>query len=103
MMAGAGSPKGQQAWTSASSYTFTVPAGVSSVCILCVGGGGGGAGSEGEFESGAGGGGGALSYSNAVAVTPGEGLAFVVGAAGSGGSAGWKYGTSPTICPQLAR
>lgn len=33
---------GQQAYTTAGTYTFTVPAGVTSICVVCVGGGGGG-------------------------------------------------------------
>ena len=36
-----GAAPGQQAWTTAGTASWTVPAGVTSVCILCVGGGGG--------------------------------------------------------------
>ena len=35
---------GQQAYTTAGTYTFTVPDGVLSVSVVCVGGGSGGAG-----------------------------------------------------------
>ena len=34
-------PRGQTAYTTAGSYTFTVPAGVTSVAVVCVGAGGG--------------------------------------------------------------
>lgn len=65
--------------------SWTVPAGVTSICILCVGGGAAG----GTGYSGKGGGGGALSYANSVAVTPGETLSYQ---AGRGGAAGADIG-----------
>ena len=34
-------PAGQQSYTSAGSFTWTAPAGVTSVCVICVGAGGG--------------------------------------------------------------
>lgn len=71
---------GQQAYTTAGTYTFTVPAGVTSICAVCVGAGGGSTYlSTGNF-------GGSLSYSNNVATTPGESLTVVVGAGGTGTS-----------------
>lgn len=73
----------QQAYTTAGSYFFTVPAGVTSICALVIGGGGCGAAniSNGASASGAGGGGG-LSWLNNIPVTPGEQLTIVVGAGG---------------------
>lgn len=81
-----GSPQGQQVFTS--SGTFTVPAGVTQVSAVVVGGGGGGAGSDGDRDEGnTGGGGGGLAYGT-FTVTPGESLTVTVGAAGAAGGAG---------------
>lgn len=71
---------GQQAYTTAGTYTFTVPAGITSICAVCVGGGGG------SIYDGIGNSGGSLSYSNNVSTTPGESLTVVVGAGGTGTS-----------------
>ena len=62
----ASTPPGQNVWTGTTSASWTVPAGVTSICILTVGAGFAGTG------AGVGGGGGALSYANTVSVTPGE-------------------------------
>lgn len=64
---------GQAEYTTSGSYTFTVPAGVTSVCAVCVGPGG-------NADSRAGGGGGGLAYKNNIAVTPGQNITVVVGA-----------------------
>ena len=73
-------PVGQQAWTTYGTYTWVVPAGVTEACVLCVGAGGAGGGvPTTQSDSAAGGGGGALSYTNNLAVTPGESLTVVVG------------------------
>lgn len=72
-------PSGQQAYTTAGTYTFTVPAGVSSVSMLCVGGG------QGGYRNG-GGIGGSLAYLNNQSVSPGQNLTVVVGAAGTAGT-----------------
>ena len=65
---------GQQTYTTAGATgTWTVPAGVTSICVVCVGAGGDG------LPSGSGGGGGALAYSNNISVTPGESLSYQVG------------------------
>jgi hypothetical protein len=77
---------GQQAYTTAGTYTFTVPGGVTSISAVCIGGGGGGGGSEDSDEPGGGGGGGALAYQSSIAVTPGESLTVVVGAGGVSGN-----------------
>jgi hypothetical protein len=83
----------QTAYTTAGSYSFVVPVGITSISAVCVGGGGAGGGSySSNSDSGAGGGGG-LSYGT-FAVTPGETLTIVVGDGGtcasnqSDGSAG---------------
>ena len=73
-------PEGNQEYTTAGSYTWTVPAdlvGVS-VHVVCVGGGG----ASGVSNSGQGGGGGALVYRNTIAVVPGQTANIVVGAGG---------------------
>ena len=64
---------GQQAYTTAGTYSWTAPAGVTSVCVVCVGGG-----SSGAFGNG--GGGGALAYGNNISVTPGQSYTVVAGA-----------------------
>jgi hypothetical protein len=68
---------GESGLSTARSYSFVVPAGITSICILAVGAGyafdGPGTGVT------AGGGGGALSYINALAVTPGESLTVICG------------------------
>lgn len=79
---------GQQVFTS--SGTFTAPAGVTSICIVCVGGGGGGmyydnTGSTNTFAM-SGGGGGALAWLNDYPVVPGNTYTVVVGQGGSFGA-----------------
>ena len=69
---------GQVAYTTPGTYSWTVPAGVTSVCVVCVGAGG-----FGEVTGPKAGGGGALAYANNVAVTPGSVMEIVVGAVGS--------------------
>ena len=69
-------------FTSAGSYTWTAPAGVTEVSVVAVGAGGGGsAGAGGAF--GAGGGGGGLGWKYRIPVTPGEEYDVVVGAGGT--------------------
>ena len=65
----------QITYTSAGSYSWTAPAGVTSVCVVAVGGGG----ATGGWNGGAGGG---LGWKNNIAVTPGSSYTVVVGAAG---------------------
>ena len=91
-------PVGQQAYTTSGSYTFTVPPGVTSISVVCIGAGGGGGNATNPDEPGAGGGGGesgrndgvsggaggALCYGT-IPVTPGESLTIVVGSGGNGG------------------
>jgi len=87
-----GTPTGQQLFTS--SGTFTVPSGVTSIAVVCVGAGGGGGGSEDDDETGGGGGGGALAYVNNITTTPGESLTVTVGTGGGGGGAGGGNGSA---------
>ena len=85
-------PKGTQTFTS--SGTFTVPAGVTSIDIFCVGGGGGSSNgsfsqdSEGGYSQtvyGAGGGG-YTATKKSYAVTPGQSFTVTVGTGVNGGS-----------------
>ena len=69
---------GQLAYTTAGTYSWTAPAGVTSVSVVAVGGGGGG----GYQWSSGGGGGGGLGWKNNISVTPGQTYEVVVGAAG---------------------
>ena len=78
-------PSGQQAYTTAGSYTFTVPAGVTSVSVVSVGGGQGGETGDSALGFNQGG---SLSYKNNISVTPGSSISIVVGAYGSGGQVG---------------
>ena len=81
-------PIGQQAYTTPGTFSFTVPAGVTSISAVVVGGGGGGGNDTDNTEPGSGGGGGGLAYQTSIAVTPGESLTVVVGAGGGSNTAG---------------
>jgi hypothetical protein len=61
------SPKGEQLYTTSGVYTWTVPVGVKSFSVVCVGGGG-----AAGTSYGAGSGGGGLGYANNVAANPGS-------------------------------
>jgi len=74
-------------FTTAGTFSWVAPAGVTSVAAVAVGGGGGGAGSNSSGCSGTGGGGGALSYVNGISVTPGNSYTVVVGDGGAGQAA----------------
>lgn len=67
----------------AGTCAYTIPAGVSSIDFLAVGGGGGGG-----TNAGSGGGGGGLVYRTAVPVTPGQVLIITTGAGGGTGTNG---------------
>lgn len=73
LMAGGAKP-GQVAFTTPGTYAWTVPKGVKSVCVVCVGGGGSYNGALGYA-----GGGGALRYGNFLSVMPGQSIPVVVG------------------------
>lgn len=74
-------------------YSWTIPEGVTSVSVVCIGGGGGGNSSTIAYAFAAGGGGGALSYKNNISVTPGASITVTVG---KGGRAWTKYNTAGT-------
>ena len=68
-------------FSTAGTFSWVVPSGVTSIAAVVVGGGGG---ARGGLNYGGGGGGG-LAYRNAQSVTPGETLTVIVGAGGTGG------------------
>lgn len=86
-----GSPPGQQAYTTAGTYSWVAPTGVTSVSAVAIGGGGPGANAltgavycpcigKTEYASygGGGGGGGGLAYANNISVTPGNSYTVTV-------------------------
>ena len=75
---------GQQEYTTPGSFTWTCPAGVTSVCVVAVGAGGDGNGSNG-------GGGGGLGWRNNISVTPGQSYTLQVGGYSSGSSGTNSY------------
>lgn len=79
-------PRGEQAYTTPGTYSWTAPADVTSVCVVAVGGGGGGGTSAADASSGGGGGG--LGWKNNITVTPGVSYNVVVGSGGAVLSAG---------------
>lgn len=78
------SPVGQTAYTTPGTYTFTVPDGVTSLCVVCVGGGGSGA-ASGEVGI-AGTSGGDSSFGAVVTAGGGLGGSILPAAMASGGS-----------------
>ena len=72
-------PISQVAYTTAGTYSWTCPTGVTSVCVVAVGGGGGG----GYTWSSGGGGGGGLGWKNNITVIPGNTYTVVVGVGGT--------------------
>ena len=87
-LAGSANAVGQQAFTTPGTTLFVVPAGVTSISAVTIGGGGGGqAGVTSSSNTyGRGGAGGGLRYATSIAVTPGETLTVVVGAGGAAGT-----------------
>ena len=77
-------PPGQQAYTTAGSYSWVAPAGVTSISVLAIGGGGGG--NKPSSGKGAGAGGGGLGYKNNYTVIPGNSYTVFVGAGAVGNS-----------------
>lgn len=74
-------------WTTAGTYTWTCPAGITQAYVECWGGGGGGGDGQYLGEVGGGGGGGAYAASW-VSVTPASDYQVIVGAAGAAGADG---------------
>ena len=82
---GSAPPTGQQAYTSAGTYTWVAPVGVTSVSVVAIGGGGC------AYLLGAssgGGGGGGLGWKNNITVVPGQSYTVVVGAGAATDSRG---------------
>ena len=75
-------------WNAYTNYTWTVPEGVTSISVICVGGGGGGQ----PEHDGASGCGGALAYKNNITVVPGTNISVVVGGGGFEQNWGGSYG-----------
>ena len=85
---------GSQLFTS--SGTFTVPAGVTSVHVCCVGGGGRGAPVVDQARGG--GAGGACAYRNNIAVTPGQQITVVVTLDGDTNTTNGSYFLNTSTC-----
>jgi hypothetical protein len=83
----------QTTYTTAGTYSFVVPVGITSISAVCVGGGGGGGnnGNSTIYDDAGGGAGGGLAYGT-FAVTSGETLTVVVGAGGAGGTSSSRDG-----------
>lgn len=79
-----------------SSGTFTVPAGVTSVHVCCVGGGGRGSPVVDQARSG--GAGGACAYKNNIAVTPGQQITVVVTLDGDTNTTNGSYFLNTSTC-----
>lgn len=77
-------PPGQDAYTTAGTYSWTATH--TSVSVVCIGGGGGSGGTQSGSTAGDGGGGPALRYGNNITVTPGNSYTVIVGAAGTNGA-----------------
>ena len=85
----------QVAFTTAGTYTWTAPLGVTSVSVVCVGGGAGG-GSGGFEGSGiSGGGGGGLGWKNNITVVPEQTYTVVVGLGGYSTATGGTLISTP--------
>lgn len=76
-----------QEWTTAGTYSWTIPDDVSSITATIVGGGGGGKGGL-TFKAAYGGSAGQIRTGVSISVTPGSSLQIIVGSGGSGGSKG---------------
>ena len=74
---------GEAVFTTPGTTTWTAPAGVTSVCVVCVGGGGAGSRASSNPQYRGGGGGGALAWKNYIPVVPGQSYTVIVGAGGS--------------------
>lgn len=71
---------GQDAYTTAGTFSWVAPSGVTSISAVVVGGGGG----SGGYGASRGASGGTLRYINGVSVTPGSSYSIVVGVGGVG-------------------
>ena len=75
--------KGEFATLTAGTGSWTVPDGVTKICIVTVGAGGAGAAVQ-PYRGNGGGGGGGLSWGNNITVKPGDSLPYSVGEGGTG-------------------
>ena len=75
-------PPGQVSFTSAGTHIWTCPPGVTSVCVVCIGGGASGAVNRMSTSRAYGGGGGSLAWKNNIPVQAGNSYAVRVGAGG---------------------
>jgi hypothetical protein len=82
-------------WNATTEYTWTVPAGVTEISVVCVGGGGSGE----PRHDGASGGGAGLAYKNNIAVTPGSTILVFVG--GGGAQTNWENNGNAGIRSQI--
>lgn len=82
--------------TSGTAATYTVPAGVRALKVICLGGGGGGGGADGQGASaGANGGAGCAGHIvEKFIASPASSYTYTIGAGGSGGAAGNNAGTA---------
>jgi len=91
-------PPGQQAYTTAGTYSWVAPTNVIEVSVVCVGGGGGGnVGVSGStyYSPGCGG---ALAYANNIAVVPGNSYTVIVGAGGAYTTSGGDSSFNTNSC-----
>lgn len=85
MKSGTTTPGNVVDFTTPGTYSWTVPLGVTSLNVLCIGGGGGGGTSkQSDGASGGGGGGGGGIKSGTLSVNPGQTVTVIVGAGGAG-------------------
>lgn len=99
----AGGARGEQVYDIPGTYTWTVPAGVTSICVVCVGGGAGTAANvDGIGTAYYGGGGGGLTYKNNISVTPGDSYTVIVGSGNGAGGAGGNSSMSGTSISMTA-
>lgn len=89
-----GTPPGSCSYTTAGTFTWVAPAGVTSVSLVAVGAGGGGRNPCSGQQYWAGGG---LGYKNNVTVTPGCSYSVVVGAGGVNSAGGDSYGIASSF------
>ena len=83
-------------FTTPGSYSWTVPAGVTSVNVVCVGGGGAASNLVNDFGR-AGGGGGELRWKNNITVTPGASIPIVAGSNTAGANGGASSFNTTTV------
>lgn len=77
------SETGETTYTTAGTYYWTCPVGVTSVSVVCIGGGGSGCSTPDDIDgSGSAGSGGGLGWKNNISVTPGQIYLVIVGSGG---------------------